>query len=414
MIPLRKCLSVSIVVLSLSVVSSAIPNDWPCWRGPNHDGISDEKGWSTSWPSDGPRRLWKASVGTGFSCVSVANGRLFTLGNKDETDTVYCFDAQSGKELWKYSYPCALDPIYYEGGPGSTPTVDGRKVYTFSKRGHLFCFNAADGKVLWRHNLMEELPAAKPRWGFAGSALIDGSLLLLNVGGAGAGFDKSTGKVAWKSDTNVAGYATPVPFTANGERCAALFSGKALAGVRARDGKELWQYPWVERWNLNAADPLLIGNNFFISSFGQGCALLKLNPEGPKPAWENKVMSHHFNCGVHLGGFIYGVNGNTDQPEKDLRCIEVATGEVKWKQSGIGLGSLMAADGKLIVLTDRGELLVAPATPDGFKPIARAQVLGGKCWTTPVLANGRIYCRNAEGTLVCLDVRTSTTPSPER
>jgi len=336
--------------------------------------------------------------------VSIADGRLFTLGNKDETDTIYCFDAQSGKEVWKYSYPCALDPIYYEGGPGSTPTVDRTKVYTFSKRGHLFCFNASDGKVLWRHNLMEELLVAKPRWGFAGSPLIEGSLVLLNVGGAGAALDKSTGKVAWKSDTNIAGYATPVPFTANGEGCAALFSGKALVGVRARDGKELWQFPWVERWNLNAADPLLIGNNFFISSFGQGCALLQVHPEGPKAVWENKVISHHFNCGVHLRGFIYGINGNTDQPEKDLRCIEAATGEIKWKQSGIGLGSLMAADGKLIVLTDRGELLVASATPEGFKPIARAQVLGGKCWTTPVLANGRIYCRNAEGTLLCLDV----------
>ena len=395
-----------ILFMSFFLLSPGVQaDDWPCWRGPDHNGISTEKAWSSSWPADGPKQLWKASVGIGFSSVSVVNGRLFTLGNRNETDTVYCFDAESGKELWKHSYACGLDPIYYEGGPGSTPTVDGNNVYTLSKRGHLFCFEAANGKILWQHNLMEELPVAKPRWGFAGSPLVRGNLLVLNVGGAGAAVYKITGKIIWRSDTNIAGYATPVPFTASGERCAALFSGKALVGVRVHDGKELWQFPWVERWNLNAAEPLLIGDKFFISSFGQGCALLQLTANGPKSIWENKAMANHFNCGVHLNGFIYGINGNTDQPERDFRCIDVATGDVKWKHAGMGLGSVMIADGKLIVLSDHGELLVAPASPDGFKPIARAQVLGGKCWTTPVLANGRIYCRNAEGTLVCLDVR---------
>src|SRR2546425_1190039 len=129
MLPLRHGLISSAVLLSL-LASCATANDWPNWRGPDHNGISHEKGWSTSWPSDGPKQLWKASVGTGFSSVSVATGRLFTLGNRDETDTVYCFDAESGKELWKHSYACSLDPIYYEGGPGSTPTVDANKVYT--------------------------------------------------------------------------------------------------------------------------------------------------------------------------------------------------------------------------------------------------------------------------------------------
>jgi outer membrane protein assembly factor BamB len=252
---------------------------------------------------------------------------------------------------------------------------------------------------------MEEVEAAKPRWGFAGSPVIEGHLLILNVGGAGTAVEKTSGKVAWKSDTNAAGYATPTPYTARGERCAAILSGKALIGVRVEDGKELWQFPWIERWNLNAADPLLIGDKLFISTLDRGCAMLQIGSGAPKVLWENKVLRHHFNSGVHRTGFIYGIHGNTDQPDRDLRCVEVITGQVKWKHVGVGLGSLMAADGKLIVLSDRGELLVAPATPEGFKPIARAQVLGGKCWTVPVLANGRIYCRNAEGTLICLDVR---------
>ncbi len=392
------------LVLCLIPICSATADDWPLWRGPDVNGISRETGWTTSWPSDGPKQLWKASVGTGFSSVAIAHGRLFTLGNKGEADTVYCFDATTGKQLWKYSYACPLDPIYYEGGPGSTPAVDGERVYTLSKRGHFFCFDAATGKIFWRHNFMEEVEAAKPRWGFAGSPVIQGNLVILNVGGAGTALHKTTGKIAWKSDTNEAGYATPIPLTANGERCAAIFSGKALVGVRVADGKKLWQFPWIERWNLNTADPLLIGDKLFVSTFDRGCALLQIGSGTPKVLWENKVVRHHFNCGVHLNGFIYGINGNTDQPDKDLRCVEVATGQVKWNFTGVGLGSVMAADGKLIVLSDRGELLIAPASPQGFKPIARAQVLGGKCWTVPVLANGRIYCRNAEGTLVCVDV----------
>jgi len=383
----------------------AFADDWPQWRGPNLNGISKETNWSTSWPTEGPKQLWKAAVGIGFSSVAVAQGRVFTLGNKDETDTVFAFDAESGKQLWKHSYPCPLDPIYYEGGPGSTPTVDGNNVYTLSKRGHALCFDTATGKVLWQKNLMEELGAQKPRWGFAGSPLIEQDHIILNVGAAGTALEKTTGRVLWRSDTNATGYATPIPYSVDGERDVAIFSSKALVGVRVRDGRQQWRFPWEERWDLNAADPLLIGDRLFVSSFGRGCALLRLTPSGPSVLWENKNLAHHFNCGVYLNGFIYGIHGNTDQPERDLRCIDATTGGLKWKQTGFGLGSLLAADGKLIVLSDRGELAVAPAGPAGFKPVARAQVLGGKCWTVPVLANGRLYCRNAEGTLVCLDVR---------
>src|SRR5205814_956561 len=176
----------------------------------------------------------------GFSSMAVAQGRLFTLGNRNETDTVYAFDAETGKGLWKHSYPCALDPIYYEGGPGSTPSVDGDRVYTLSKRGHAFCFAAATGKILWQKNLMEELRAGKPRWGFAGSPLIVEDRVILNVGEAGTALDKRTGRVLWKSATNATGYATPIPFRSAGERCVAIFSGKALIGVRVSDGKEQW------------------------------------------------------------------------------------------------------------------------------------------------------------------------------
>lgn len=380
-------------------------SDWPQWRGPDLNGISKETGWTTAWPKEGPAQLWKASVGIGFSSLAVAQGRVFTLGNTDETDTVFCFDAETGRELWRHAYPCALDPTYYEGGPGSTPTVEAGKVYTLSKRGHLFCFEAATGKVVWQTNLLEGLHAGKPRWGFASSPLVQENLLILNVGGAGTAVEKETGKVVWTSNTNTSGYATPMPFTSGGAPAVAIFAAKALVGVAVKDGKLLWEHPWPTRWEINNADPILVGDAVFVSSFDRGCALLELGAAKPIVSWENKNMANHFNSCVFLGGYFYGVNGNTDQPEKDFRCLDLAKGELKWKHDGLGLGSVMAADGKLIILSERGELIVTAASPESFKPLARAQVLGGKCWTTPVLASGRIYCRNAQGTVVCLNVR---------
>lgn len=385
--------------------ASVFGNDWPCWRGPDRDGISREHDWTSTWPTEGPKVLWKSSAGIGFASVAVAQGRLFTLGNIDGAEVVVCLDAETGHVVWRHSYPCSLDPEYHEGGPGATPTVDGDRVFTVGKRGHFFCFDAANGRIIWRMNLTENLGATKPRWGFAGSPLILSNLILLNAGAAGAALEKSTGKVVWSSGTNACGYATPVPYKFGNEQCVAIFAAKALVGVRVNDGKEQWRHPWITKWDINAADPILAGEQFFISSFDRGCALLQIKSGTPSVKWENKSMANHFNSCVLLKGFAYGINGNTDQPEKDLRCVELATGQLKWKHEGLGLGSVTSANGKLILLSEKGELIIAEASPETFKPIARAQVLGGKCWTVPVLANGRIYCRNAQGTLVCLDVR---------
>jgi outer membrane protein assembly factor BamB len=394
------------LVLGLSLLARAIQaEDWPHWRGPDGNGISQEKAWTTAWPQEGPALLWRANVSTGFSAVAVARGRLFTLGNSNTTEKVFCLDAGTGREIWHHAYACPLDPEYHEGGPGATPTVDGDRIYTLGKRGHLFCLEAATGRILWQKHLTNDLGTTKPRWGFACSPLIEGDLLILNAGAAGAALDKLTGKPVWTSGTNAPGYATAVPFTAGAERCTALFAAKTLVGVRVIDGRERWRVPWVTKWDVNAADPILVGDRIFISSFDRGAALWDVSGAAPRAVWENREMANQFNSCVLVGGFLYGIHGNSDQAYRDLRCLEAANGEVKWKQEGLGLGSLMAADGRLVILSDKGELVIAEATPIAFRPLARAQVLGGKCWTVPVLANGRIYCRNAAGTLVCLDVR---------
>ena len=364
------------------------------------NGISREK---VSWSGGDPKAIWKNEVGIGFSSIAVGEGRAFTLGNKDATDTVYCFDATSGKELWKHSYPCPVDAKYYEGGPGSTPTLDGTHLYTLSKRGQLFCFEAGSGKVVWEKNLMDELGVKKPEWGFAGSPLVQGKLLVLNLGEGGTAVNKETGKVEWTSGKEMAGYATPMPYSAGGEPCVAIFSSKMLLGVRVSNGKEQWRFPWVEKWSINAVDPILVDEKkFFVSTFGKGCALIELQGKAPpRLVWENKNMGNHFNSCIYLNGCLFGMNGNSDQPDRELRCLDAKTGDVKWSEKGFGLGSLCAASDQLLVLSDRGELVLAPADCAKFERKAQAQVLGGKCWTVPVLANGRLYLRNAQGTVLC-------------
>jgi outer membrane protein assembly factor BamB len=399
-------------VALLALSASAV--DWFRWRGPDLNGISTETEWTTSWPKEGPKQLWKANVGMGFSSMSVADGRLYTLGNKSDRDAVYCFDAAGGKELWKHTYDEPLDPRYYEGGTSSTPTIDGAVVYTLSRKGKLFAFDAATGKVQWTKNIAADLDLEVPEWGFAGSPFVENDLLILNAGTHGVALEKKTGKVLWSTGKNASGYSTPVPFMVNGRRAVVLFAAQHLAAVETKTGKEIWTFPWKTSYDVNAADPIIAGEKMFISSgYRTGGALLSLAGGSPSVLWKNQNMHNQLNACVLIENHLYGTSGQSGYAG-DLRCVDFNTGEVKWKEASAGLGALMAAGGKLIVLSEKGELIIAEATPEKFKPLARAQVLGGKCWTTPVLSNGRIYCRNSQGALVCVDVSAKPIASVPR
>jgi outer membrane protein assembly factor BamB len=389
-------------VLALAAFGSfaARGADWPCWRGPDRNGISAEKGWQAQWPAEGPKQLWKASVGTGFSSFSVSGGRVYTMGNRADTDRVFCLEANTGKAVWEYSYPSALDPKNFEGGPCATPTVADGRVYTFSRKGDLFCLDGAKGTVVWLKHLNRELGLEIPTWGCASSALVEGGLVVVNMGSAGVALDGKTGKMVWVSAKSAGAYATPVPLKIGGEQCLAIFSRESLIAVRAADGREVWSYPWKTMYDVNAADPIIDGDKIFISSgYNHGGTLLKMSGPAPAKVWENKNLRNHFNSCVLWQGYLYGPD------DSGLRCVAFETGDLKWSYPAFGKGSLMVADGKLVALSEKGELIIAAATPAAFTPLARAQVLQGKCWTTPVLANGLIYCRNAVGDVVCLDVR---------
>lgn len=393
---------IPLAVFCACASSAVIAADWPIWRGPARDGITQEKEWKLAAE---PKVVWEAEVGLGFSSFVIAEGRVLTTGHADDQDTVYCLDAKTGKEVWKHSYAADLGDKYYEGGTSATPTIDGDKVYHLSRWGDLFCFEAATGKVVWNKNVQQETGANIPDWGFAGAPLVQANLLIINVGKAGMAVDKTSGKIIWKSEVDSAGYSTPYPFKSGGRDLAVIGSADSYIAVDVKTGEQLWTYRWNTRYGVNASDPILSGDQLFISTgYNKGCTLLKLGSGEPEKVWESKVLKNQFNSSVLIGGYLYGIDGDHNS-RGSLKCVQFSDGKEMWAENQIGFGSLTAsADGRLLVLTAKGELVEVKASPEGYEETTRAQVLSGKCWSAPVLANGLLYARNAEGHVVCLDV----------
>lgn len=379
-----------------ALTAGAVADDWHTWRGPHGNGISDETGWNPK----GASKAWTVELGAGYSSVSVKDGRLYTMGNKDDLDIVYCLDAETGEKIWDFSYDC--EPGNYKG-PRATPVVDGENLYTVSRQGELFCFDAASGQKKWRTDVLGKSGVKNLRWGTASSAVVSGDLILLNVGDSGTAVDKHNGKIKWKSSGQHS-YASPVVFSHQGRTLAAVFSAPGLQIVDVESGKLVAGYDWKTKYDINGADPLIIGDKIFISSgYDRECALLDFSSGTLEKLWNSDIMKNQFSSAVHVDGFIYGISGQTKK-KGHLRCIAVEDGAEQWSMP-IGFGSLIAADGKLIALGEKGTLYFAEITPKQYRELATFDTgLGRLCWTPPVLANGMVYCRNEKGTLVAINV----------
>ncbi len=394
------------LLIAVVLCFSSAHADWPQWLGPNRTGISSETGLVTTWTKDGPTVVWQQELGEGFSGISVADGRVYTMFSAGEDEFVICLNEETGKEIWRFRTGAKFYERQGGNGPRSQPTVDGERVFVLSAEGWLYALNAKDGKKLWLVDLYDGLGSRVPKFGFSTSPLVEGDLLLLEVGtrqGTFIALDKTNGAVKWASQRDVVSYSSPIAADIAGIRQVVFVSGEAAVGLSPTDGSLYWRFPWSTSYDLNVATPILVPpDHIFISSgYDHGAALLQISPEGDglsvKKVWESRGMKNHFGTSLLIGDYIYGFDNAI------LKCIEAKTGKEQWKRRGYGKGTLIYADGQLIILSDKGKLALADASPTGFREKASTQVLSGKCWTPPTLANGKIFVRDMHR-IVCMDV----------
>ncbi len=392
-------------MLSLAAAGRGVCADWPQWRGPDENGIAREK---LPKDFDAEEIVWRARVGIGFSSLAIAEGRLFTLGHDGGKETVWCLDAKTGKMIWSDEYEAALLPNLHEGGPAATPTVNGDRVITLGKDGKLHCYQVTDGSPLWKRDLLRDAGMPKPpEWGFAGSPLVMGKRVLVEAGMTLA-IDRENGGILWRSQPFRPAYGSAARFKQEGAERIAVLKTDGLVVLDPENGGTLAFEKWETPFQTNATTPIVRGSSLFISTgYDRGCALFQFDGRHLLKRYENEKMSTHMNNAVLIDGHLYGFDGTAHRGRPtEFVCLELESGRERWRvppKQGLGCGSLIAtSDGQLIVLTEKGELVIAAASPDGFTIRSRDQVLGGRCWTPPALAGGRIYARNARGDVVCV------------
>lgn len=398
---MKKRIPLLIIILSLSF--NVFASDWHSWRGPNKNGITTEK---ISFDIVNQNKvLWTFEAGSGWSMVAVANGVTYTMGNINDQDIIYALEEKSGQVLWKYAYDC---PAGNFPGPRCTPVYDEGRIYSLSRDGQIYCLDADHGKVIWKQNVNKDFGAELPRWGFAGSALIEGDMAIFNACSYGIAFHKATGQLIWKSPAGIGNYSTPVLYELNGTKNLAIFGETTINGVNLKTGKRLWSYEWITDYHINAADPLYFDGKLFITTgYGRGSALLDVSTNQPKVLWENIHLNAQFSSPILLNGYIYGSHGQVGNRKGTVVCLDPQSGNVVWSQK-MGFNAFMATQSELIVLNEQGKFSVIDAKGKGSKELYSADVIESSrknpCWSPPVFVNGRAYFRNGGGKIVVVQV----------
>ncbi len=406
---MRWCCTLATLV-ALSATAPAA--DWPQWLGPKRDGSSPEK----VAPWQGPLKvLWRQPVGEGHSSPVVAGGTVYLhFKAKDkEAEVLQAFDAADGKPLW--STPYARDPYkgLFGSGPRATPAVVKGRVYTFGITGVLTCFDAKDGKQLWQVATQKELKAPKLFFGASCSPLVDGNLVLLNVGGKGTSvvaFHAESGQIVWKKRDDGPSYSSPIAFGKGQTRQAVFLTQQGIVALHPADGTVFWQFPFKDKLSESSTTPVRVGDLLIGSSITIGSVGLRLKTEDGKPqaaeVWKAPELTCYFSTPIAVGKeHVYMVNGSLLAKQAILRCVEASSGKELWKKPGVGTyhaSLLRTGDDRLLMLEERGGLVLLQPDPKEYKELARAKICG-QTWAHPALAGGKLYVRDA-GELICVEL----------
>ena len=385
--------------------------DWPQFLGPARDGRYAGAPLAASWPDGGPRRLWSRPVGAGFAGPVVSGDRVILFHRVGRREVVEALDAATGDTVWRYDYPTSYrDDFGFDEGPRSVPVVADGRVYTFGAQGQLHAVDLETGAGVWQVDTHDRYGVRKGFFGAAGSPLVEDGRVIANVGGRRGGivaFDAATGDELWTATTHEASYSSPAAGTFGGRRLALVFTRTGLVGLDPANGEIRFENRWRSRMgaSVNAATPLVVGDRVFISaSYGTGAALLRVDGGTLAEEWSgDDSMTNHYATAVIRDGVLYGYHGRQEY-SPSLRAVDARSGTVRWSEDRFGAGTVTLAGDVLVILRESGELMLAEATPEALRPLARARILPGVVRAYPALADGRLYARNTD-TLVAVDLR---------
>jgi outer membrane protein assembly factor BamB len=412
-------------------------NDWCQFLGPFGTSVSSETGITVPWPASGLRLVWQLPMGTGYGMPAISQGRLFQFDRHGDQARLSAFRSATGEFLWKFEYPTDYEDHYgYNNGPRCCPVVDGDRVYIFGVEGMLHCVRIMDGQVVWKVDTRADYHVVQNFFGVGSAPIVEGDLLIVQIGGspqtANSGmptkgnssgivaFDKLTGKVRYQISDELASYSSPVLATIHGRRWCFVLARGGLVGFEPASGKIDFHFPWRARAleSVNASNPVVIDDRVFISEcYGPGSALLKVKSAGYDVLWTDadkrfdKSMRCHWNTPIYHDGYLYACSGRHTN-EAELRCIELASGKVMWRQPDLTRSSLLMVDGHFICLTEDGKLLLLKVNSRKYEEISRMELykhgevdslLRPPCWAAPILSHGRLYVRGHDN-LLCFQL----------
>ena len=394
--------------------------DWPAFRGANRDDVVIGESLRTDWDARPPKQLWKHPIGSGWGAFAVIGRRAWTLEQRGANELCVCYDIETGRELWSHADAVRFSSPQGGVGPCSTPTVHDGKVFTQGATGILNCLDAATGQRVWTHNTLEDAGSPNLSWGQCGSPLIVDDLVIVSPGSndlasqanksAVIAYHRSSGEKVWATGSRIGSYASPHFATLNGVQQVLIYDGLGLVALSPESGHELWKFDWTNNPQVNAAQPILLDEHRVLigSGYGQGSVLIRVDPatpqvlESPNPHasgnWESKQFKLKFNGAVQRGDHVYGLD------EGMLTCLSLKNGKRLWKQGRYGYGQLLLVEDKLLILSEEGDVVLVPATPETPRELARLHAIDGKTWSHPVLSRGRLLVRNSDEA-ACFDLR---------
>lgn len=390
-------------------------SEWPQFRGPRGDGIWHGPRLPETWPATGLKQIWKQPIGGGYAGISVAAGRVITMDRQvdPEVERVLCFEASSGKTLWKHEYRVTYGKLDYGNGPRAQPTIHDGLVYTVGALGDVRCLTAETGSEVWKRNYLADFNGRLPTWGFAGSPVVYGDCLILQPGGEGGSsivaLDRWTGKDIWRSLNDEAGYCTPVVHRIHDHDELICWTPSHIRCLEAQTGQLLWSHPYEITYGVSIAKPIVQEGIVLVAGYWHGTKAIRLGetPTEAKLAWEeNRYLRGLMSQPLYRDGYVYLLD-----KQYGLTCFELQTGKKLWddknqmtprdrnpQASLVWLGD----SNRAIILNAEGELIVARLNPDGYHEQGRTKITDFT-WAHPAFAGNRVFART-DKELVCVSL----------